>query len=290
MKEKAIVLWSGGKDCNLALHLAKEAGYEITALVTFYSKTTEFRAHPKVWMELQAKSLGIPHLMLEIEEPFAQQYEIQLQKLKDQLGISTVVSGDISEVHGNSNWITDRAEAVGLKAFLPLWQKNRAEVMELLVKFRFEVILTLVKSPWLDETFLARKIDSDLIEEFEILGEKTGLDLCGEQGEYHTMVTNGPGYRSPITLNRFKTVPYEELFHLSESELTLDGDYQVPVLEKSKRCVNCGEPFSCFTDGCWCAELPRIMPMEKTTDCLCPDCLKTAIDERLLTRKINETK
>lgn len=285
MKQKAIVLWSGGKDCNLALHLAKEAGYEITALVTFYSRSTEFRAHPKEWMELQSKSLGITHIMLEIEEPFAANYEIQLQKLKDQLGISTVVSGDISEVHGNSNWITERASAAGMNAFLPLWQLDREEVMALLSEFSFEVILTLVKSPWLDETFLARKIDPQLIEELKNLGKKNGLDLCGEQGEYHTMVINGPGYRSPIALNNFKTVHYEELFHLSESELSLNGNYEAPALEKHKKCVNCSKPFSCYTDGCWCAELPMIMPMENITDCLCPTCLKAAIEEKLLARK-----
>lgn len=281
MKQKAIVLWSGGKDCNLALHLAKEAGYEITALVTFYSESTEFRAHPKEWMDLQSKSLGITHILLEIGEPFAENYELQLQKLKDQLGIVTAVSGDISEVHGASNWISERAQAVGMKVFLPLWNKNREEVMDLLLRFNFEVVLSMVKRPWLDEVFTGRRINSKLIEEFKILGKKSGLDLCGEQGEYHTMVLNGPGYRSPIALNTYRIIQHEEMFHLSEPELSLDGNYEVPVLEKHKSCVNCGKPFSCYTDGCWCAELPMIMPMENITDCLCPVCLKAAIDERL---------
>lgn len=286
MKEKAIVLWSGGKDCNLALHLAKEKGYEITALVTFYSKSTEFRAHPKEWMELQSKALGITHILLEIGEPFGENYEIQLRKLKDQLGISVVISGDISEVHGNSNWISERASAVGMNVFLPLWHKDRMEVMELLFRFNFEVILTLVKSPWLNEAFLARKIDRELIEEFRILGKENGLDLCGEQGEYHTMVINGPGYRSPIALNTYQVVRYEEMVHLSEIDLSLDGDYELPTLEKHKICVNCGIPFSCYTQGCWCAELPMIMPMENITDCLCPNCLKAAIAEKLLVRNV----
>jgi diphthine-ammonia ligase len=286
MKEKAIILWSGGKDCNLALHLAEEKGYEIMALVTFYSKSTEFRAHPKEWMELQSKALGINHILLEIGEPFEENYEIQLRKLKDQLGISVVVSGDISEVHGNSNWISERASAVGMNVFLPLWHKNRMEVMELLFRFNFEVILTLVKSPWLDETFLVRKIDPQLIEEFKALEKENGLDLCGEQGEYHTMVINGPGYRSPIALNTYQIVRHEEMVHLSEIDLSLDGDYELPTLEKQKICVNCGIPFSCFTQGCWCAELPMIMPMENITDCLCPNCLKAAIAEKLLARNV----
>ncbi|WP_430407002.1 diphthine--ammonia ligase [Fluviicola sp.] len=282
MKEKAIVLWSGGKDCNLALQLAKEEGYEIVALITFHSKSTEFRAHSREWMELQSKSLGIPHLLLEIQEPFAENYELQLQKLKDQLNITLAVSGDISEVHGNSNWISDRAQAVGIKTFLPLWHMDRTEVIKQLQEFDFEVLVTMVKSPWLDRTFVGRKMDSKLIEEFKALGIENGLDLCGEQGEYHTMVLNGPSYRSPILMNGFKIIQHEELFHLAEMNLSLDGKYKVPSLEKQKVCVQCGIPFSCYTQGCWCAELPMIMPMENTTDCLCSACLKSRINEKLI--------
>lgn len=289
MKEKAIVLWSGGKDCNLALQLAKNKGYDITALVTFYSKSTEFRAHPKEWMDLQSKSLGITHIMLEIGEPFAENYELQLQKLKDQLGISVAVSGDISEVHGSSNWITERTQAIGMKAFLPLWHKNRTEVMELLLQLNFEVVLTMVKKPWLDKQFAGKRMDRKLIEELKVLGEENGLDLCGEQGEYHTMVLNGPGYRSPISLNTFSIIQHEEMVHLSGTDLSLNGNYTVPALEKHKSCVNCGKAFSCYTADCWCAELPMIMPMENITDCLCPTCLKAVIDEKLAVNQRSTT-
>lgn len=281
MKEKALVLWSGGKDCNLALQLAKEAGYEIVALVTFCSKSTQFRAHPKEWMELQSRSLGIPHIMLEIEEPFAAAYEAQLKKLKDQSGIETVVSGDISEVHGASNWISERAAAIGMKTFLPLWHLDREEVMRLLLRFNFEIVLTLVKEPWLNGSFAGRTIDEAMLTEFKILGKENGLDLCGEQGEYHTMVLNGPAYRSPLRLKNFKTIQWEEMFHLTDMELSIDNNYEIPVLEKHKLCTSCGKPFSCYTSGCWCGELPRIMPMENITDCLCPNCLKSVINEKL---------
>jgi diphthine-ammonia ligase len=210
-----------------------------------------------------------------------------MKKLKDQLGITIAVSGDISEVHGNSNWISDRAQAVGMKVFLPLWHMARMDVMNLLQKFKFEVLVTMVKSPWLTENFLGRRIDSKLIEEFKVLGIENGLDLCGEQGEYHTMVLNGPAYRSPISMTAFKIVPYEETFHLSEMELSLNGDYTVPSLEKQKICVKCGTPFSCYTQGCWCAELPMIMPMENITDCLCPNCLKSEINRKLVENNLD---
>jgi len=282
MKNKAVVLWSGGKDCNLALLLAKEKGFEITALVTFHSAATEFRAHPKEWMELQAKSLGIPHLFLEIKEPFTENYEAQLSKLRSQLDVNTVVSGDISEVHGNSNWISERALAVGMEVFLPLWHAHRKEVLQQLLDAKFEVMLTMVKAPWFDGQFVGREINPALISEFEKLQIEKNLDICGENGEYHTMVVNGPGYRSPITVSDANIIQFEEMYHFNDLQLKLNADFETPVLEKHKLCVTCGIPFSCYTHGCWCSELPMIMPMENITDCLCPTCLKAEINKKLV--------
>ncbi|WP_343748640.1 diphthine--ammonia ligase [Fluviicola sp.] len=220
MKKKAAVLWSGGKDCNLALYLARQE-YNVIALVTFCSVSTEFRAHPVAWMEKQSEALGIPHSLILISEPFADNYERQLQKLKSDAGIEVLVSGDISEVHGAPNWLSERGAAVGMNVFLPLWHKDREEVMDLLLKYNFEVILTMVKSPWLNESFVGRTINPELIGILKLLGTKNGLDLCGEQGEYHTMVINGPGYRSPVSLNKYQVVQHEELFHLSEIGISL---------------------------------------------------------------------
>lgn len=279
MAKNAVVMWSGGKDCNLALELAKEEGLDIVALLTFHSPATEFRAHSKELMNLQSKSIGIPHLMYEIQEPFAQNYELQLQKVKEQLHIEVLVSGDISEVHGNSNWLSDRAKAVGLETFLPLWHQERSFVLDELNKRKFDVILTMVKEPWFTSEFVGRRLDQTLISDLKAIAN---LDLCGEKGEYHTMVLNGPSYRSPITIHNYEVVQHEEMMHMNNIVATLNGEYTVPVLEKHKRCVVCGIDFSCYTAGCWCAELPMIMPMENITDCMCPKCLKNTINEKLI--------
>lgn len=225
MKKKAAVLWSGGKDCNLALFLTRQ-DYDVVALITFCSASTTFRAHPVAWMEKQSCALGIPHVLIQISEPFAENYEYQLHKLKSETGIEVLVSGDISEVHGAPNWLSERAAAVGLEVFLPLWHAGREWILEQLLGNGFEVMLTMVKTPWMHADHVGRIFDRDLLEEFKLLEIQNGLDLCGEQGEYHTMVLNGPGYRSPISLNSFKVVLHEEMIQLSETELSLDGDNQ----------------------------------------------------------------
>lgn len=272
-------MWSGGKDCNLALELAKEKGFDVIALLTFYSPTTEFRAHAKELMQLQSLSLGIPHLMYEIQEPYAENYELQLQKMKEQLYVQVVVSGDIAEVHGNSNWISERAKAAELETYLPLWKSDRRSVLKELLNRKFDIVLSMVKKPWFSSGFVGEILNSTMISKFEQIQD---LDLCGEQGEYHTMVLNGPSYRSPITIEDYKLVEYQEMMHMSDVVASLNGEYSVPVLEKFKRCAKCNNPFSCYTEGCWCAELPMIMPMENITDCLCPNCLKETINEKLL--------
>ena len=279
--KKAIVMWSGGKDCNLALFLSRKE-FEITALITFHSPQTEFRAHPKEWMNLQSRALGIPHLLFELQEPFDTNAEIQLEKLKKQTGAETIVSGDISLIHGNSNWINERAEKAGMNCFLPLWDINREEALEKLLDEKFEVILTMVKEPWFDNTFVGRRIDHELINEFKFRHEKEQLDLCGENGEYHTMVVDGPGYKSKIDIHAFEVVQHQEMFHFSNLKISTRTLLPEPILEKAKQCVNCGLDFSCYSNGCWCADLPMIMPMENITDCLCPTCLKAAINDKLV--------
>ncbi len=235
---------------------------------------------------MQSQSLGIPHLFLEIGEPFAQQYELQLEKLKTQLGVSVVISGDISEVHGAPNWITDRAAAVGMETLLPLWHADRKTVLQQLVATGFEVIITLVKNPWLPESFVGKTLDAALIDELSMLHAENGMDICGENGEFHTMTLNGPGYRSPISIDSFQVAQHEDMSYLNVLTASLNGDYTVPTLTKQKVCVACEKAFSCYTQGCWCADLPMIMPMENITDCMCPACLKAMINTKLAEHKL----
>src|SRR5688572_62828 len=102
---KAVVLWTGGKDCNLALYKAKMIGYEIVALITFAMSNARFRAHPMTVMKKQSDALGIAHVTLSVSEPYKESYEEAILLIKNQYKVDTIVTGDIAEVHGSSNWI-----------------------------------------------------------------------------------------------------------------------------------------------------------------------------------------
>ena len=105
---RAVVLWTGGKDSNLALYEAKNQGYDIIALISFDIGNSRFRAHPVAVMEKQANALGIPHKVIPVNEPYKESYEKAILEIKEDYQIATIITGDIAEIHGNTNWITER--------------------------------------------------------------------------------------------------------------------------------------------------------------------------------------
>jgi|SRR6185312_4947247 len=219
--KRAVVLWTGGKDCNLALHEAKIAGYNIVALVTFMMGDGKFKAHPIDVMKLQAKVLGIPHITVPVAEPYTESYENAIQKLKEEHSIDTVVTGDIAEIHGNFNWITERSKPSGVKAYLPLWHLDRSQVLQSILSLGFNVIFSCVKEPWFTAEWLGKRLNENTVEQLRIIHN---LDLCGEQGEYHTLVLNGPGYDSEIEIDSFDTRKENEIFYMGEPNFLLKNE------------------------------------------------------------------
>ncbi len=82
--------------------------------------------------------------------------------------------------------------SLGDEGFYPSWEKDRGKILNRLLSLRFQVIFSGVKKPWLTEDWLGREITESSLEQLNVLGRETGLDLCGEQGEYHTLVLDGP--------------------------------------------------------------------------------------------------
>ncbi len=128
--DAAAVLWTGGKDSTLALHLALEAGYEVRYLVTFGPPRARFRAHPLEVMRLQAEALGLEHRTVPIRRPYRASYRRALSALKEE-GITTLITGDIDRIGDAPNWVRDRAAPIGLRVFNPLWERSRMGILML---------------------------------------------------------------------------------------------------------------------------------------------------------------
>ena len=201
--QNAAMLWTGGKDSSMALYEAGQNGYRIRCLVTFAPPEPDFLAHPLGFIKMQAQALGLPHHVFPISAPFEQSYEASLRRLRDEMDIHCVVTGDIAEVDGNPNWIRERSRPVGMRVHTPLWERDRNVLLRQLLDRGFKTRFSCVNTRWLDESWVGRELDDAAIAELRIIREQTGLDLCGEEGEYHTMVTDGPPFTRGIDIRSY---------------------------------------------------------------------------------------
>ena len=197
---RAAMLWTGGKDCSLALYEARRAGLDISCLITFAPANPQFLAHPPAFMRLQAEALGLPHEVITIREPFAASYERALAGLRTERDISVVITGDIAEVGGSPNWIRARSEPAGLNVLTPLWGRDRQGLLEEQLAHGFRIIFSCVDTRWLAADWVGRVLDEEAVDELREIHARNGIDLCGEEGEYHTLVTDGPTFRHAVVI------------------------------------------------------------------------------------------
>ena len=206
---KAAVLWTGGKDSALALHLSLNL-YDIRSLICFVpADNRQFYAHPTQLMTLQAQKIGIPIQFLPISEPYKLSYQRQIETIRDK-GIEVLITGDISTIGGMPNWIDEvAADLVGVEK--PLWELDRHAILDTLASNQFEVVCSLSYKKYFQSTITGRYLDSTLMSELKQLP----IDPCGEQGEYHTWVLDAPFFETPVQLVGTRIVDTPEYCYLT---------------------------------------------------------------------------
>lgn len=217
----AALLWTGGKDGALALHEARAAGVLVTQLITFTPEEPCFRAHPLSLIDAQARALRVPHRCIVIAEPFGEGYVKAIRELRETDQVDALITGDIAEVGGYPNWVRQCAEPSGMAVLTPLWGRNRRTLLDQLLALDFDVRFSCVKKRWLDASWVGRRLDDSSIAELDECRQCTGLDLCGEEGEYHTMILNGPGFHRPVGLRYWTLAQDEEMAWMEAPELDL---------------------------------------------------------------------
>ena len=221
ISNNAAVLWTGGKDSFLALYEAKLLGYKVKNLVTFTPREPDFLAHPLSFMKYQAEALELPHYALEIDEPFKQSYEKAISSLRERYGIGTLITGDIAEINGHNNWIRECSEYSGMDVLTPLWELDRHKLIDRLISCKFKVIFSCVKKPWFTEEWLGMELNRHSLEQLLKISAETGLDICGEQGEYHTLVLDGPQFRKSIHIRACSRRVKDSLMYIDIQKVDL---------------------------------------------------------------------
>lgn len=197
-----IASFSGGKDSMLSIARAIEAGHTLSGLfVTTNSKTLSWYhdISEEVLLEI-ASRLQTPLFMCPCRsgDKYTKDFERALKQVKAMTDSVAVVFGDI-DIEDHRAWCSERAKAVNLKALFPLWQEDRTTLVKEFIDRGYRTVVKKVAKNKLDKTFLGKTLDYELIDKFV----EIGIDPCGENGEYHTLVYDGPNFTSPIKLTSF---------------------------------------------------------------------------------------
>jgi uncharacterized protein (TIGR00290 family) len=190
--------WSGGKDSSLALyHCLKNPELDIRYLVTTVNDSANRISMHGVREELlirQAESIGIPLYQIRLPEmPGMKEYDEvmgkHLQKFKDE-GITHSIFGDIF-LEDLRKYREGRLAEVGLKAIFPLWKRDTTELINEFLDLGFRTMIVCTQHPL--ESLTGKEITKELVASFP-----ENIDVCGENGEFHTFVFDGPIYKHPV--------------------------------------------------------------------------------------------
>ncbi len=186
--------WSGGKDSSLACYLAMQKGMAVSRLVHFDRPDNLHGINPEL-IRLQAELAGIPMVQKKVaNEDFEQEFRDTAERLRQE-GISGMIFGDIY-LEPHKEWVDRVCGELGMTAEEPLWGMNTETIMNDFLSVGFETIIASGKQELIDKEWIGRKMDHAFIGYLKT----KGLDICGENGEFHTFVTTGPLFGGRIEI------------------------------------------------------------------------------------------
>lgn len=190
---KFIMSYSFGKDSVLALHRMIACGHEPVALVTTINTSQErswVHGIPVELMEDTAEALGLPLILCPCTpEEYGQAMELVLLKAKN-LGAEGCAFGDI-DIEEHKKWNQERCAAAGLECMLPLWGEAREKLVQEVLEEGYQAVVKLLDNAVLPAEMAGQVLTPGLVEQIKAAGS----DPCGENGEYHTFVYDGPLFK-----------------------------------------------------------------------------------------------
>ncbi|WP_296881278.1 TIGR00289 family protein [uncultured Methanobrevibacter sp.] len=200
----ACVLFSGGKDSTMALYYALNEKEDVKYLLSMKSRNAEsYMFHvPNIHItDLLSEAFDIPIMSVEtdgIKEEELEDLKHAFQDLKN-LGIECIYTGALYSQYQKSR-IEKLGQEVGLKIISPYWHVDELEYMREIVSLGFKIIISGVAAWGLDESWLGRVIDDDVIDELVKLNEKYYVDIAFEGGEAETLAIDGPIFKKKVKI------------------------------------------------------------------------------------------
>ncbi|MFJ8516904.1 Dph6-related ATP pyrophosphatase [Lysinibacillus xylanilyticus] len=201
---KFIASFSGGKDSVLALYKAMKVGEAVGLIVMLEEEGERSRSHgmPPELIRAQAKSIGLPvYTAAASWSEYEKVFMSLLEKAKNQ-SAEVLVTGDL-DMPEHGCWHDKVTKNAGLKLGMPLWEMDHREAVEEFINLGFvTIIVTVNLSLGMREEDLGRTLTHEYIKELEA----RGIDPCGEGGEFHTTVLDGPMFKQPIPVRKCEII------------------------------------------------------------------------------------
>jgi uncharacterized protein (TIGR00290 family) len=212
--ENVLISWSGGKDCAFAVYeIIKSQKYQISAMVTTVTEGYDrISTHGvrQILLERQVASLGFPLEKVLISknasnEEYESKTEPVLTKYK-QAGTTSVVFGDIF-LEDLREYREDKLAKLDMRGVFPIWKRDTQELARSFTALGFKAITTCV-----DTNALAKQVVGRLIDEQFLSDLPSTVDACGENGEYHSFVYDGPIFKERVSYTLGEIVFRENRF------------------------------------------------------------------------------
>lgn len=204
---KVVAAWSGGKDSCFACYKAIQEGHEVTNLLIMMSDPTESNFHMirADMLDAQSEAIGVPIVKwTTTPDTYEQEFKRALLKLKAE-GVEGIVTGDVFDVAlHEAGWLDRICKEVGLTPVRPLWHRDTKQILEEFISQGFKATLVRIKTDLLGMDWLGREINNEFFDDLLKLGT---VDPCGEHGEFHTFVTDGPLFKK----NRIEILESEKV-------------------------------------------------------------------------------
>ncbi|MGC8961853.1 MAG: diphthine--ammonia ligase [Candidatus Bathyarchaeia archaeon] len=218
MIEKIILAWSGGKDCAMALYeLRKARRYEVLALLATVTKDYDrisMHGVRSALVEQQARSLGLPLDKIYISKDSSnEEYEAKMREKLTQYrsrGVLSVAFGDVS-LEEVRNYRDENLSKLEMEGVYPLWKRDTAELARAFVGLGFKAVTTCVDAKSLGRGFVGRDFDEGFLSELP-----SGVDPCGENGEFHSFVYDGPIFAWKIPYVKGDVVLRDDRFYFCD--------------------------------------------------------------------------
>lgn len=220
-RRKAVFNWSGGKDSALALlKVLQEQEYDVVSLLTTInqdSARSSMHGIPVSLLKKQAESIGVPLYLVPLDSGgemagYEQGMRQAVAHFKA-LGVTHFIFGDIF-LHDVKTYREQRLAPEGITVVEPLWNKKPDEVMREFIDSGLQTIIVTTTAECLDESYIGRLIDEKLAGDLP-----DGVDVCGENGEYHTFCYAGGMFRQPVPFRLGE--PIQKSFPIKLSDGTI---------------------------------------------------------------------